>query len=227
MSISAPTCTQSSYPPQIWHYPLAIARRFINLDHRPQQPAGENPGIRQELLRRDEQDGERGAPRVVARAGEGAMAEIISCPSCQRKLQVPVTLARQDVQCPGCGATFVAHLPEPALPRDRPRDPPSWVRGPLEDDGFGPGMQRRDLAPHRGALILTLGLLGLVGLPIISPIAWIMGNTDVAEIRAGRMDPDGEGLTQAGRICGIIGTAFLSLMLCFCGLLFVSAAGGR
>jgi hypothetical protein len=164
------------------------------------------------------------------RPGEGAMSEIISCPSCQRKLQVPPTLDRQDVQCPSCGATFVAHLPQPRPQRGwtgGAAQPPAWGQGPIEDGGLGPGLQRRDLAPHRGALILVLGLLGLVGLPIFSPFAWMMGNADVAEIRAGRMDPDGEGLTQAGRICGIIGTAFLALLTCLCGLLFVSAAGGH
>jgi hypothetical protein len=42
-----------------------------------------------------------------------------------------------------------------------------------------------------------------------------MGTNDLREIRAGRMDPEGEGQTQAGRICGIIGT-FLNLVLPLC-----------
>ena len=77
------------------------------------------------------------------------------------------------------------------------------------------------------SLLVTLGLLAVVGAAILGPVAWIMGNTDMAEIRAGRMDPDGEGLTQAGRICGIIGTGFLVLFSCFCGLMFFGALFGR
>ena len=33
------------------------------------------------------------------------MPEIITCPSCQRKLQAPESILGQDVQCPSCGAT--------------------------------------------------------------------------------------------------------------------------
>ena len=33
-----------------------------------------------------------------------------------------------------------------------------------------------------------------------------MGNSDLAQIEAGMMDPSGKGTTNAGRICGIIGT---------------------
>jgi hypothetical protein len=41
-----------------------------------------------------------------------------------------------------------------------------------------------------------------------------MGNNDLAEMRAGRMDPEGEGLTNAGRICGIIGTILMVVAGC-------------
>jgi hypothetical protein len=159
------------------------------------------------------------------------MSEITSCPSCQRKLQVPETLIGQDVQCPTCGATFVARLggdsaPAPARPEARPWDFERHGRERGNEARFGPpdeyaepgGWRRRDLAPHRGVLILVLGILGLVVLPILSPVAWIMGNTDMAEIRAGRMDPDGESLTQVGRVCGIIGTVLMVLVMCFIGL---------
>jgi len=62
----------------------------------------------------------------------------------------------------------------------------------------------RPVQPHRGTLILVLGILGLVCCFILGIIAWIMGNTDLREMDAGRMDPSGRGLTQAGKICGII-----------------------
>jgi len=81
--------------------------------------------------------------------------------------------------------------------------------------------------PHRGALILVLGILSIVLLVlgvILGPMAWVMGNNDLAAIRAGRMDPEGEGLTTAGRICGIIGTIFSSLALVCCLLYFLLIA---
>jgi hypothetical protein len=70
------------------------------------------------------------------------------------------------------------------------------------------------LPPHRGTLILVLGILGLVVCGFLGPVAWIMGNTDLKEIRAGRMDPEGEGLTNGGRILGIISTVLLVLSFC-------------
>src|SRR5260370_7625782 len=67
----------------------------------------------------------------------------------------------------------------------------------------------RPCAPHRGPLIMILGILGIVlggiGL-ILGPIAWIMGRNDLREMDAGRMDSSGRGNTNAGRICGMIAT---------------------
>jgi hypothetical protein len=177
------------------------------------------------------------------------MAEIISCPSCQRKLQVPETLEGQDVQCPTCSATFVARISPQAPPRrygsdrpaesagdrwsqreerqpayDRPPEPPRpWDDRPPPGYGGGHGgyddyaRRRGPRTAHRGPTILILGILGLVVLPILCPIAWVMGNADMTEIRAGRMDPEGESMTQAGRVCGIVGTVVYGLILCCCG----------
>jgi hypothetical protein len=186
------------------------------------------------------------------------MAEIISCPSCQRKLQVPETLEGQDVQCPTCSATFVARInqqqppsrygsdrpPENAGERwserrpdyDRPPEPPRpWDDRPPSpyggySGGYGGyddyGRRRGPRTAHRGPTILILGILGLVVLPILCPIAWIMGNADVNEIRAGRMDPEGESMTQAGRVCGIVGTVIYGILFCCCGFSILSSMPG-
>lgn len=69
------------------------------------------------------------------------------------------------------------------------------------------------LPPHRGTLILVLGILSLVCCSVFGPFAWMMGNADMKAIREQRMDPAGEGTTNAGRICGIIGTVLLGLSL--------------
>jgi hypothetical protein len=77
------------------------------------------------------------------------------------------------------------------------------------------------MKPHRGTVILVLGILsivmGAVGI-VLGPIAWAMGNTDLREIREGRMDPSGQSSASAGRTCGMIGTG---LSVLWCGLVFV------
>jgi hypothetical protein len=72
------------------------------------------------------------------------------------------------------------------------------------------------MKPHRGVLILVLGILGLVACgPFTAIPAWIMGNSDMAEMAAGRMDPEGRGLTQAGKICGVIGVVLVAISIVF------------
>ena len=61
--------------------------------------------------------------------------------------------------------------------------------------------------PHRGGMILALGIVGLVvGCFVISAIAWVLGNQDLQAMNEGRMDPAGRDLTQAGRILGMVCT---------------------
>ena len=68
---------------------------------------------------------------------------------------------------------------------------------------LSPGQQL--LKCHRGGIILTLGILGIVLCFICGIIAWVMGKNDIRQMDAGTMDPAGRELTQAGKICGIIG----------------------
>jgi hypothetical protein len=105
--------------------------------------------------------------------------------------------------------------PGPAERRIRRRD------GDDEDAGDFPG-RRRDWEPHRGGLILALGILGLVACPLFGPFAWAMGNQDLTAMRARRMDPEGEGLTRAGEICGLIGTILLLVGLFCVGFAFLA-----
>jgi hypothetical protein len=48
--------------------------------------------------------------------------------------------------------------------------------------------------------------------------AWVMGGGDLREMRAGRMDPTGQGMTQAGYIIGMIAT-LLALVAFLIGLI--------
>jgi hypothetical protein len=88
---------------------------------------------------------------------------------------------------------------------------------------------RRDCEPDRGSVVLTLGIISLVCmvLCILSPIglilgltSWVMGQKDLRKMRRGDMDPRGEGTTQAGWICGIIGTILNTLMTLGCSAYF-------
>jgi hypothetical protein len=79
--------------------------------------------------------------------------------------------------------------------------------------------------PHRGILILVLGILGwaLSCVPL-GVVAWVMGNSDLWEMECGRMDQAGRGLTQAGRIMGMIQT-LLCLLVVLGGVVVIVILG--
>jgi hypothetical protein len=120
-----------------------------------------------------------------------------------------------------------ASAPRPQAPEEEPLGPgrsgrrfPSFDEEDAYDDEPGDDdrprrrRRRRYLQPHRGTLILVLGILSLVACGLLGPFAWVMGNNDLTEMRAGRMDPEGEGMTNAGRICGIISTILMVVFAC-------------
>jgi len=181
----------------------------------------------------------------------------LSCPACQRQLRVPDNLVGQMVKCPGCKEAFkavVEEAPPPSTPapprssappndddrfRDQERDPEPERRVARRDQDYDDDdddrsrrgsrrRSRRNLAPHRGTLILVLGILAFVGGGIITGIpAWIMGSNDLKEIRAGRMDPEGESNTNVGRILGMVCCIFNLVILLVCcpiWLIFVIGA---
>ena len=126
------------------------------------------------------------------------MANVISCPSCDRQLRVPDELLGQSVKCPSCNETFTAALspdasaggsvsssPAAAPRRDRednedapPRRRP--IRRDDADDSDGGAERPGWKTPLRGDTIQILGILAFIpflGMPfILGPIAWIMGN---------------------------------------------------
>jgi len=71
-------------------------------------------------------------------------------------------------------------------------------------------MSNSQLQPHRGVIVLVLGILS-IPFGITGPFAWIMGRNDLAEMDAGRMDSEGRNLTQVGSIIGMIMTIIMIL----------------
>jgi predicted Zn finger-like uncharacterized protein len=176
------------------------------------------------------------------------MANIIDCPSCQRRLRVPDELLGTNVKCPSCGTMFTTAASQPAPPP--PAAPQSYAEAPPKapprervaapprnefdfggaDPGYpyDPSLDRARLQPHRGTMILVFGILSLVACSIFGPIAWVMGSNDLAEMRAGRMDPEGRSTTEAGRICGMIASILLIIGLVFmCGLFLLVGIGAN
>ena len=184
------------------------------------------------------------------------MPEVTSCPSCARQLRVPDSLLGKAVKCPSCGTTFTAggSVPAPTYQEPPPSSAPppqdaEYEEPPPDDQEYEerPRRSRRRRSrrsrggdPHRGGLILALGIISLavmftgacafLTLPLGLP-AWLMGNHDLKRMEAGYMDNEGEGATQAGRICGIIGTIIGALVyLGGCAyflMVFVLIAGQR
>jgi len=97
--------------------------------------------------------------------------------------------------------------------------PPGYPPPGYPPPGYPPGY---GLAPHRGAAVLTLGIIGLVlsfasllaiaGLTC-SILAVVMGTKDLREMTAGVMSPAGRGMTTAGRVCGIIGMSITAVFV--------------
>ncbi|MGL4551826.1 MAG: MJ0042-type zinc finger domain-containing protein [Gemmataceae bacterium] len=140
-----------------------------------------------------------------------------TCPAC-RKL-----IYRDARRCSWCGERY---------DEDGPR------REPTYDAGGYRRRARRDTDPHRGGTVLLLGVLSLVTPFFVCPtlglatlagtvlglIAWVMGAADLAKMRAGAMDPDGEGNTRGGYVCGVIGVFFNLFVLLSCGAFIGYAA---
>ncbi len=157
------------------------------------------------------------------------MADTIACPNCKRMLHVSAEHLSQTVQCPECQTTFVPAQVLPPLEarpeqirsgRDEPPAPPHF--DDRYDDRYGDRHDRdrdyderfeRRYVPHRGSTVLVLGILGLVVCGGLGIPAWVMGNADLKEMSAGRMDSEGRGLTNAGYICGIIGTILFAIQM--------------
>ncbi len=167
-------------------------------------PEGERaPRRAASLPSRPEEQGPAPA-RPAPRLGD-AHDDLKTCPRCGKHVH------RDSRTCYSCGARFDEdHVEVPS---------PSFHRSgePL----------RRDTHPHRGGTLLTMGIVGLVlaliPCPLVFPFglglgvaAWLMASGDLRAIRANEMDAEGQSMTRASWVLGIIGTVAGTLMLLTC-----------
>ena len=159
-------------------------------------------------------------------APEELLGKQVRCPTCSNIFDAvagpappPGAVQLEDPHLRPSAAS--AGTPSPGLSQESAGDlVPSPTGGAARPwEGRSGYYLRRDCEPHRGTLILIFGILslvfcGLVGLGM-GIAAWIMGQRDLRKMDANMMDPAGRGNTQAGRICGMIGTILSSLNLLF------------
>ena len=60
---------------------------------------------------------------------------------------------------------------------------------------------------------LVLGILGIVLCPLLGPVAWVLGRKGEQEIDHSGGAVGGRGLATAGKILGMVGTAFIVIGL--------------
>lgn len=81
----------------------------------------------------------------------------------------------------------------------------------------------------RAVMALVFGVLGVICCGFFAPVAWYLGNEELAAIDAGRLPESNRGMAQIAKILGIIGTILLVLgvlwVVFFGGLAFLSALG--
>ena len=125
---------------------------------------------------------------------------------------------------------------------------PTQSANPYSSPTFGgaAGYGRGSYRPHRGGMVLTLGIIALVmnlfGLIFFCccyPIGWgadliamalgipaaILGHMDLKAMRDGGMDPSGRGMTQSGYIMAIIAIV-LALLLLVLSIFFIFLGAG-
>jgi predicted Zn finger-like uncharacterized protein len=137
--------------------------------------------------------------------------DLKTCPECGKHVH------RDSSRCSSCGERLDGRRDEPDVSSFRRRGP------------------RRDAEPDRGATVLALGIISLACMAIscmpigaiLGLMAWIMGQNDLRKMKRGDMDSNGQSMTQAGWICGILGTVLNGLITLGCGTLITIAIIGE
>jgi hypothetical protein len=145
---------------------------------------------------------------------DGWVAEGRVSDDCQLLCESDATWRSAEFIYPVLRPAPIAKTWTPALDRT------DFSKGPVSPELAGqPIAARRYVVnPDRGGIILALGVLSwAIGCPIFGVLAWVMGSSDLREMQQGRMDPRGQGLTQAGRLIGML-HVLLSLIALVIGI---------
>lgn len=153
------------------------------------------------------------------------MAIEVSCPGCSRLLRIDEIHVGQQALCPACDEVFTVSqqntdegiASETDASASNPFAPSS---APVSWDESAAATEYQDVAPHRGTLILVMGLLSWFCCCGFGIVAWVMGSQDIKQMEAGRMDPNGLALTKAGYWIGIISLLLNLGMVAFWILMF-------
>lgn len=161
------------------------------------------------------------------------MAIEFICSNCNTTLRVPDEHAGKQAKCPQCQSLNLipAGVSQPSMASQSPFH--SSFQSPADKAApsnpyatpHAPGAGQRIYQPHRGALVLTLGIVSLIANCFFIPgiLAWVYGRGDLKKMDAGQMDPEGRGITMAGMILGIISTALIGLLALFYVVIFFFA----
>ena len=73
------------------------------------------------------------------------------------------------------------------------------------------------LPPNEPSAItaMVLGIIGVAVCQVTAPIAWVLGNKSLANIRQNPGMYQGEAMAKAGQVMGIIGTILLILVVLY------------
>ena len=99
--------------------------------------------------------------------------------------------------------------PQPQYGQPQYGQPQPQYGGP----GYGQSPYGGQIEHPQGTTILVMGILGIVFCPLLAPVAWVMGNTAIREIDAQPGRYSNRGVVQAGRLCGMIYSIVLVLMV--------------
>ena len=150
----------------------------------------------------------------------------ISCPGCSRLLRVAVEHAGKQTRCPACDSVFAIPLTGSAegVPSQQSDNPFAVSATSALGEGAAAAADHENLLPHRGNLVLVMGILSWFICPVFGFVACYVGSQDLKLIRAGQMDPSGLGLTQAGYWLGMVSVVLHLLMIGLVLFLFVLGA---
>ena len=166
------------------------------------------------------------------------MAIEFTCSGCSKTLRVPDEHLGKQARCPQC-QTLNTIQPDTGLPPlktashvgGHAQPTASHVSNPYQASSNAPRVSYQ--TAHRGGMILTFGILAIVCNFCLIPgiLAWVMGRADLKQIKDGTMDPEGEGLTTAGMIMGMImtclaGAVFVIYILIFFFMIIAGVAAG-